>query len=63
MESMITLHFINDPVNLVIQVTKIAGLPSMLQVSRKEGSTSISRDYTKQLLTKNVLYQCGFVKG
>lgn len=60
---MITLHFINDPVNLVIQVMKIAGLPSMLQVSRKEESISISRDYTKQLLTNNVLHQCGFVKG
>lgn len=63
MESMITLHFINDPVNLVIQVMKIAGLPSMLQVSRKEESISISHDYTKQLLTNNVLNQCGFVKG
>lgn len=62
MESMITLHFINDPVNLVIQVMKIAGLPSMLQVSRKEESISISHDYTKQLLTNNVLHQCGFVK-
>lgn len=63
MESMVTLHFISDPISILIQVTKIAGLPNMSQVCRKEGGISISDDYTKQLLTNNILYLCGFVKG
>lgn len=41
----------------------IAGLPRILQSSRKEVSISISGNYTKQLLTNHVLCQYGFVKG
>lgn len=62
-DSIVTLYFINDPVSLIIQDTTIAGLPSILQSSRKEVGISISGDYTKELLTNHVLYQCGFVKG
>lgn len=62
MESMVTLHFINDPANVDTQVTKIAAFPSVSQVSRKEENINISGDYTEQLLTNNIFYLCGFVK-
>lgn len=62
-ESIVTLYFTNDLVSLIIPDTTIAGLPSLLQSSRKEVNSNISGHYTKQLLTNHVLYQCGFVKG
>lgn len=62
-ESIVTLYFTNDLVTLIIRDTTITGLPSLLPSSRKEVNINISGNYTKQLLTNQVLYQCGFVKG
>lgn len=55
-------YFVNDPISLIIQDKLIDGLPGILQLSREEVSISISGDYTKQLLTNYVIYQCSFVK-